>query len=161
MVPVKEKRIRWFDAFMGLGYEFYEVRSKVILIFHHKKTLLNAWYKIIKWWPDDEIKMRFLETSKSYDFVLYGDSRFLESTWVFLKALRVSQHYTTFKNDYEGVAILRLALYRPKKDSYELELFDYKKRVTDVRFLKEPPEEPQDIILLRSRSILEHLDKGL
>jgi hypothetical protein len=161
MVPVKEKRIRWFDAFMGLGYEFYEVRAKVILIFHNKKTLLNAWNKIIKWWPDDEIKMRFLETSNSYDFVLYGDARFLENTWVFLKALRLSQHYTTFKNDYEGVAILRLALYRPKNDSYELELFDYKKRVTDVRFLKEPPEEPQDIILLRSRSILEHLDKGL
>jgi hypothetical protein len=160
MVPVKEKRIRWFDAFMGLGYEFYEVRAKVILIFHNKKTLLNAWNKIIKWWPDDEIKMRFLEANCSYDFVLYGDSRFLESTWVFLKALRVSEHYKTFKQDYEGAAYLRLALYRPKKDSYELELFDYKKKVTDVRFLLEPLEEAQDIILLRSRSILDPPNEG-
>jgi len=84
----------------------------------------------------------------------------LESTWVFLKALKVSQHYETFKQDYEGAAYLRLALYRPKKDSYELELFDYKKKVTDVMFLKEPLEEAQDTILLRSRSMLDSPNEG-
>jgi len=90
---VTDKSIRWFDAFMGVGYEFYHVRAKVILIFNNRKTLLNAWHKVIKWWPDDWIKMRFLETNYSYEFILYGDSNFLENTWVFLKALNVSQHY--------------------------------------------------------------------
>jgi len=28
MVPVKEKRIRWFDAFMGLGYEYTSQRME-------------------------------------------------------------------------------------------------------------------------------------
>ena len=149
-----DKSIRWFDAFMGVGYEFYEVRTKVILIFERKKTLLNAWSKLIKWWPDDEIKMRFVETNHSYEFILYGDSVVLENRWVFLKALKVSEHYKTFRDDYEGAAYLRMAIYRPKGDSYELELFDYKKKVTDVMFLKEPVEEAQDGIVFQSTSLL-------
>lgn len=150
---MNDKSVIWFDAFMGVGYEFYEVRSKVILIFDKKKTLLNAWNKIIKWWPDNEIKMRFVETNHSYDFILYGDSSVLEARWVFLKALKLSQHYKTFKDDYEGAASLRLALYIPKRDSYELELFDYTKRVTDVMFLEEALRET-DSIVLKSNNIL-------
>jgi hypothetical protein len=150
---VTDKSVRWFDAFMGLGYEFYEVRTKVILIFDKKKTLFNAWNKVIKWWPDHEIKMRFVESIHSYEFILYGDSTVLEARWVFLKALKVSEHYKTFKDDYEGAASLRLALYRPKGDSYELEIFDYNKRVTDVMFLEEPLRET-DSIVLKSSNIL-------
>lgn len=139
---------------MGVGYEFHEVRAKVILVFNNKKTLLNAWNKVIKWWPDDWIKMRFLETKDSYEFVLYGDSNFSDATWVFLKALRMSEYYKTFKDDYEGAAYLRLAIYRPKRDSYDLEIFDYRKKVTDVIFLNEPLLEAHDNIVQRSRSII-------
>ncbi len=53
----------------------------------------------------------------------------------------------------KGQTLLRLALYRPKRDSYELELFDYNKRVTDVKFLEEPLRET-DSIVLRSSNIL-------
>lgn len=149
-----DKTVRWFDAFLGVGYEFYEVRAKVMLIFDNRKTLAKAWNKIIKWWPDDEIKMRFIETIQSYEFILYGDSRVLESRWVFLKSLMVSENYKTFKDDYEGAAYLRFALYRPKGDSYELELFDYSKKVTDVMFLEEPLEETQDGIVIKSSNML-------
>jgi hypothetical protein len=138
--------IRWFDAFMGVGYNFYEVRPKVLLIFTKRKILLTAWNKIIKWWPDDEIRMRFLETNDSYKFILYGESRILETKWVFLKALKTSEHYKKFKEEYDKVASLRLALYRPKSDSYELEIFDYTKRVTDAQFLKEPIRKENTII---------------
>jgi len=151
---VTDKNVRWFDAFLGVGYEFYEVRAKVMLIFDNRKTLAKAWNKIIKWWPDDEIKMRFIETIQSYEFILYGDSRVLEARWVFLKSLRVSENYKTFKDDYEGAAYLRFALYRPKGNSYELELFDYSKKVTDVRFLEEPLEETQDGIVIKSSNML-------
>ena len=143
----------WFNDFMGVGYHFYDVRTKVLLIFDERKTLRNTWNKVIKWWPDDEIKMRFVETNDSYEFVLYGESRILTTKWVFLKALKASEHYKRFKDDYEGAAYLGLALYRPKDDSYELEIFKYSKRVTDVQFLKEPEAE-QDSIVLRSREIL-------
>lgn len=150
---VTDKSVRWFDAFMGVGYEFYEVRTKVILIFDKRKTLFDAWKKVIKWWPDHDIKMRFVETNHSYEFILYGDSVALDTRWVFLKALKVSENYKAFKNDYEGAAFLRLALYRPKGDSYELELFDYRKRVTDVMFLEDADRE-NDNIVLRSSNIL-------
>jgi hypothetical protein len=150
---VTDKSVRWFDAFMGVGYEFYEVRTKVILIFNKRKTLSDAWNKIIKWWPDHEIKMRFVETNHSYEFILYADSVALDNRWVFLKALKVSENYKVFKNDYEGAAFLRLALYIPKGDSYELEIFDYTKRVTDVMFLEDALRD-KDHMVLESSNIL-------
>jgi hypothetical protein len=97
--------------------------------------------------------MRFVETNHSYEFILYGDSEILDTRWVFLKALKVSENYKTFKDDYEGAALLRLALYRPKGNSYELELFDYNKRITDVMFLEESLRET-DSIVLNSSNIL-------
>lgn len=148
------KAIRWFDAFLGLGYEFYDVRGKVILIFNSRRTLLSAWNKVIKWWPDDAIKMRFLETEDLYEFIMYGDSSFLGVIWVFMKTLSVSQHFETFKKDYDGATYLRLALYQPKKNSYELELFDYQKRITDVLFLKEPFNETQDAVVLEYKNLV-------
>ena len=147
------KTIRWFDAFLGLGYEFYDVRAKVILIFNSRRTLLSAWNKVIKWWPDDIIRMRFLESKNLYEFIMYGDSSILGFLCVFLKKLNTSQNFETFKRDYDGATFLRLALYRPNKNSYELELFDYQKRVTDVLFLKEPLET-QDEVVLEYKSLI-------
>ena len=150
---MNDEYIRWFDAFMGVGYNFYDVHTKVLLIFNKRKILLNAWNKIIKWWLDDEIRMRFVETNDSYKFILYGESRILETKWVFLKALRTSEHYEKFKDDNDKANCLGLALYRPKGNSYELEIFDYTKSVTDVQFLKEPISQ-HDTIILRSLEIL-------
>lgn len=143
----------WFSDFMGVGYHFYDVHTKVLLIFNEKKPLLSAWGKVIKWWSDDEIKMRFVEENDSYEFVLYGESRILTTRWVFLKALKASEHYKRFKEDYDGAAYLGLALYRPKDDSYELEVFKYRKKVTDVKFLKETDTE-EDVIVSKSRQLL-------
>jgi len=87
---------------------------------------------------------------------MYGDTCVLGFVWVFLKTLNVSQHFETFKNDYNGAAYLRLALYRPKKNDYELELFDYRKRVTDVLFLNEPHNETQDAVVLEYKNIIKN-----
>jgi len=145
--------ITCFNDFMGVGYHFYDVHTKVLLIFNEKKPLLSAWGKVIKWWPDDEIKMRFVEENDSYEFVLYGESRILTTKWVFFKALKASEHYKRFKEDYDGAAYLGLALYKPKDDSYELEVFKYRKKVTDVKFLKETDAE-EDVIVSKSRQLL-------
>ncbi len=153
-----DKTIRWFDAFLGLGYQFFDVRAKVIVIFNSRRTLLNAWNKVIKWWPDDIIKMRFLENDGLYEFMMYGDSRILDSLWVFQKTLNRSEHFETFRNDYDGATYLRLALYKPKKNSSELELFDYQKRVSDVLFLKEPLET-EDVVLLEYISLIHNKRK--
>jgi hypothetical protein len=138
---------------MGVGYHFYDVHTKVLLIFNEKKPLFSTWGKVIKWWPDDEIKMRFLEENDSYKFILYGESRILTTKWVFLKALKASEHYKRFKDDYDGAAYLGMALYRPKDDSYELEIFKYRKKVTDVKFLRETDSE-EDVIVSKSRQLL-------
>jgi hypothetical protein len=150
---LSDLKIRWFDDFLGVGYHFYSVRPNILLIFDQKTKILKIWKEVIKYWPDDEIKVRFVETDDSFEFVLYCESRILLTTWVFLKALKRSEHYQRFKDDYDGAAILGLALHKPKGDTYELEIYKYKKRITDLKFLKESETE-QDFIVLRSRQIL-------
>jgi hypothetical protein len=144
-----DAKIDWFDDFLGLGYHMYDVRPTVFLIFDGRKKIGSTWNKIIKYFPDDEIKIRFIEKESNYEFVLYCQSRILSTIWVFLKSLKVSEHYKQFKEDYEGAAHLKLALYIPKKDTYELEIFKYMKRITDLKFLTESEVE-QDFILTRS-----------
>jgi len=148
-----DTKINWFDAFLGVGYHFYDVRPKILLIFDERRKIPDVWNKIIKYWPDDEIKIRFVETEDSFEFVLYCESRILLTTWVFLKSLKTSENYNRFKEEYDGAANFGLALYKPKDDSYELEIFKYKKRLTDVKFLKES-EADQDFVVNRSRQIL-------
>ena len=91
----------------------YDVRPTIFLIFDGGKKIANTWNKIIKYFPDDEIKIRFIEKDSEYDFVLYCQSRVLATTWVFLKSLKISEHYKQFKEDYEGAANLKLARYIP------------------------------------------------
>lgn len=144
-----DTKINWFDDFLGLGYHMYDVKPTIFLMFDGRKKVGNAWNKIIKYFPDDEIKIRFVEREPNYDFVLYCESRILSTTWVFLKTLKISEHYKQFKEDYEGAANLKLALYVPKKDTYELEIFKYMKRITNLKFSTESEVE-QDFVLSRS-----------
>lgn len=136
-----------FTNFMGIGYDLYQVRPKVLLIFDKRKILTDTWSKIIKWWPDDKISMRFVEKNSSFDYVLYGKSNILDTQWIFSKSLKTSEHYKKFKEECDGVAILGLALYVPTDESYDLEIFDYKKRVMDVRILNEQDSAQDDTIL--------------
>ena len=152
-IGLSEESIKLYDDFIGVGYLFYDVRPTVLLIFDKKKKLVNTWNKIIKWWPDDEIKIRFVERHDSFEFVLYGESRIVITKWIFVKTLKASEHYKRFKDDYDGATKLGLALYIPKDESYQLELFRHKKRVTDVIFLKEAEAE-QDATVLMSRQIV-------
>ncbi len=144
-----------YTNFLGVGYRYQDVHTHVLLMFKSKKDLLTVWNKVVKWWPDDEIKIRFVEGDNHYEFVLYGESRILENKWVFLKALKTSENYQRFKEEYDGAAYLGFALYKPetKDDSYHLEIFKYRKKVADVRFIKETEVE-QDSIVLKSRQIL-------
>ena len=144
-----DTKIDWFDDFIGLGYHLYDVRPTIFLIFDGRRKITNTWNKLIKYFPDDEIKIRFVEKDHDYEFVLYCQSRVLLTTWVFSKALNVSEHYRQFKEDYDGAANLKLVLYVPKKGTYELEIFKYQKRITDLKYLTEPEAE-QDFIVARS-----------
>ncbi len=142
-----ESKIDWFDDFLGLGYHLYDVRPVLLLLIDERKKVANTWNKILKYFPDDEIQARFVETDNKYEFVLYCNSRILQSTWVFFKSLNASEHYRQFKEDYDGAAVLKLALYIKKKDkSTELEIFKYQKRLTNVKFIKED-EARQDPIV--------------
>lgn len=165
---------RWFDEFIGLGYSLRQVYPCILLLFNDKKRLKEAWDKIIKLWPDDEIKIRFVEVGvkikdgdydireeeakidgvdegrdykdevhsignkekgKKYAFIMYCRSRILQNTWVFLKLLDISDNYRRLKAEYDGKLYVDLAVCIAKGESYELEIFKYRKSVSDVAFL--------------------------
>lgn len=145
-----DTKIDWFENFLGLGYHLYDVRPVLILLLDNRKEIANTWNKIVKYLPDDEIKVRFVEKESTYEFVLYCESRILLTTYVFLKSLNMSEHYKQFKDDFDGAAVLKLALYIVKKDkTTELEIFKYQKRLTNVKFLTEAEAE-QDFIVTRA-----------
>lgn len=150
-MELSETEIKLFDDFMGLGY-IYDVRPTALLVFAKKKAIGDVWKKIIKWWPDNEIHLRFVEKDDSYEFVLYCQSRILETNWMFLKKFATSENYKRFKDDYDGAANLGLAQYIKKDNSYELEVFRNKKRLTDVRFLNEKEAESDPTVAI-SRQI--------
>jgi hypothetical protein len=143
---VADTKIDWFEDFLGLGYHVFDIHPTIYLIFDGKRKLANTWKKIIQYWPDDEIKMRFFEGKENYEFVLYGQSRILLTTTVFLKSLKISDHYKQFMDEYIGSASLQLAAYFPKDKKYELEIFKFKKKVTDLKFLKEEDADDDFII---------------
>ena len=99
-LSMTDSKIDWFEDFLGLGYHVFDVRPTVYLIFDGKRKLANTWNQIIKYWPDDEIKMRFFEGDTNYEFILCCRSRILQTTNVFLKSLKISEHYKQFLDEY-------------------------------------------------------------
>jgi hypothetical protein len=154
-----DMKIDWFEDFLGLGYHVFDIRPTIYLIFDGKRKLVNTWNKIIKYWPDDEITMRFFEGKENYEFVLYCKSRILLSTTVFLKSLKISDHYRQFMDEYNGSASLQLGVYFPKEKKYELEIFKFKKKITDLQFLKEEYVD-DDFVILQAREKLKNPEKN-
>ena len=155
-LKVTDTKIDWFEDFLGLGYHVYDMIPSIYLILDTRKKIRNTWNDIIKYWPDDEIKIRFFEGDVNYEFVLYGQSRILTTTWVFVKSLKISEHYRKFKEEYNGTVSLQLALYFPKEQKYELEIFKFKKKVTDVQFLN-AQDVDDDFIVKQARQKLQNI----
>lgn len=149
-----DTKIDWFDDFIGLGYHVYDVRPTIFMIFDERKKVVDTWNNIMKYFPDDEIKIRFVENGTDYIFILYCQSRILLTTWVFLKSLKVSEHFEEFKEGYGNLANLKLALYVPKKGTYELEIFKYQKKIGGIEFLNESEAE-KDFVLDRAIKLLQ------
>jgi hypothetical protein len=153
-----DSKIDWFEDFIGLGYHVFDVRPTIYLIFDNKRKLVNAWNGIIKYWPDDEIKMAFFEGAENYEFILYCQSRILDKTTVFLKSLKISDHYQRFMEEYNGSVSLQIANYTPKKGEYALEIFKFKKKVIGVQFLKDH-DSHDDFVVLQAREKLKQAEK--
>lgn len=109
----------------------------VFPIFTDKKKANQIWERVIKWWVDPSIKIRFVEIDDDYWFVMGGNSPFPESNKSFFKVLKKSEHYERFKKGHDGEAYLRMGIYREKNESSPVSLFKKKKLVTDIKFLQE------------------------
>jgi hypothetical protein len=138
---VSSKPISWFRDFAGVGYRYHDVYMNVFPLFEDKRFAFRLWKKTIEWWPDDNIRLRFVEHHDSYWFILYGGSIYTKDNTGFVKKVPVSENYKRFKEGYEKKAILRFGIYKenPKKNEgskYDLEVLKKSKSVYYIAFLK-------------------------
>ena len=144
------KPISWFGDFIGVGYRYHDIYMNVIPLFEDKMPAYRLWKKTIDWWPDDEIKLRFVEQGDSYWLMIYGGSTYKGDNTGFVKKVQVSDNYKRFKAGYENKAILRFGIYKenPKKKDhddrrYNLEILKKSKSVYDIAFLKYEELSPE------------------
>jgi hypothetical protein len=154
MDTVSSKPISWFGDFIGVGYRYHDVYMNVILLFEDKVPAYRLWKRTIDWWPDDKIKLRFVEQSDSYWLIIYGGSVYKGDNTGFVKKVQASDNYKRFKAGYENKAILRFGIYKenPKKKDddndnrkYDLEILKKSKSVYDIAFLKYEELSPESI----------------
>ena len=141
MLLSSNKPSHWFKDFVGVGYRYHDVYMNVFPLFDDKMSAYRLWKKTIEWWPDDMIKLRFVEQSDSYWFILYGGSVYTKDNTGFAKRVPVSENYERFKVGYEKKAILRFGIYKEgvkKKDGskFDLEVLKKSKSVYNIAFLK-------------------------
>ncbi len=143
MNTVSSKPLSWFKDFIGVGYRYHDVYMNVILLFEDKRAAYQLWKKTVDRWPDDEIKLRFVEQTDSYWMIIYGGSAYKDGNIGFVKKVQGFDNYKRFKEGYEKKATLRFGVYKEnlkKKQSdshkYNLEIFKKSKSVYDISFLR-------------------------
>ena len=128
----------WIKDFLGVGYRYHDVYMNVFPLFQDKMAAFKLWKKTIEWWPDDKIKLRFIEDGNSYWFILYGGSDYKQDNTGFVKRVPASENYMRFKLGYEKKAILRFGVYKENATGdkkYDLEVLKKSKSVYDIAFL--------------------------
>jgi len=129
----------WFTDFVGIGYRYHDVYMNVFPLFRNKMTAFRLWKKTIEWWPDDKIKLRFIEDDGTYWFILYGGSDYKRDNTGFVKRVPVSENYERFKVGYEKKATLRFGIYKEDATDYKkynLEILRKSKSIYDIAFLQ-------------------------
>jgi hypothetical protein len=118
----------------------------VFPIFEDKRYASKLWDETIRWWPDDEIRLRFVERGleNNYWFILYNTAQHMDENTGFTKKLQLSENFHRFKVGYEKQVILRFGIYneKPKKEgkdkdkkNFGLELLKKHKTVYDIQFM--------------------------
>lgn len=140
------KNILWRDDFNGIGYRYHDVYMNVFPIFEDKRYASKLWDKSIHWWPDDEIRLRFVEVENgnNYWFILYNTAKYANEGTGFAKNLQLSDNYRRFKRGYEKQVLLRFGIYKGNpgrnaskddKKKFDLELLKKHKTVYDIKFV--------------------------
>lgn len=140
------KNILWRHDFIGIGYRYHDVYMNVFPIFEDKRYASKLWDKSIHWWPDDEIRLRFVEVENgnNYWFILYNTAKYADEGTGFAKNLQLSDNYRRFKRGYEKQVLLRFGIYKGNpgreaskhdKKKFDLELLKKHKTVYDIKFV--------------------------
>ncbi len=108
--------ISWFDDFLGVAYRYFDLRMNVIPLFSDRKKASDLWHENVHWWPDPDIKIRFVESGDRYWFILASESVRPDRNTSFFKLLPMSENYLRFKKGHLGEAYLRFASYSEKEE---------------------------------------------
>lgn len=86
----------------------------IVPLLTDRKEASALWHDVIHWWLNPSIKVRFVETSDQYWFIMGSDSQKPSSNLSFFKILQKSENYERFKKGHGGEAFLRLGIYADK-----------------------------------------------
>jgi hypothetical protein len=121
----------------------------VFPLFEDKMSAFRLWKKTVDWWPDDKIKLRFVEQGDHYWFILYGGSEYRRDNTGFAKKVQISENYQRFKVGYEKKALLRFGIYKEKEkkdgSKFDLEVLKRAKSVYDIKFLAYSELDPESL----------------
>ncbi|WP_316504383.1 hypothetical protein [Nitrosopumilus sp.] len=109
-----QSSIQWFEDFVGVAYRYYDLRMNIVPLLMEKKQSVSLWHDTIHWWLDPSIKVRFVEISDDYWFIMGSDSQRPDTNMSFFKVLHKSENYERFKKGHDGEAYLRLGIYANK-----------------------------------------------
>ena len=104
----------WFNDFIGVAYRYFDLRMNVVPLFHDRKHASELWQRVIHWWIDPSIRIRFVETGDEYWFIVGADSSHPDTNMSFFKILPKSKNYERFKKGHGGEAYLRLGTFAKK-----------------------------------------------
>lgn len=107
--------IPWHDQMLGVAYRYFDLRMNVIPLFSERKKASDLWHENVHWWPDPDIKMRFVESGDQYWFILASETKRPDHNTAFFKLLPKSENYERFKKGHGGEAYLRFASYAEKE----------------------------------------------
>ncbi len=162
----------WRDDFIGIGYRYHDVYMNVFPIFEDKRYASKVWDKSIHWWPDDEIRLRFVEEGKgkNYWFILYNTAQYIDDCTGFVKNLQLSDNYQRFKAGYEKQVLLRFGIYREnsknerdkeERKKFDLELLKKHKTIYDIKFVDDTSSLSKDSIEFNCITTFEKKSKGM
>src|SRR5574338_1435004 len=115
-LSLSSRFVPWDDDFLGVAYRYFDLRMNVVPLFPQRKQASDLWNKVVHWWSDHDIKLRFVENGDQYWFILGSDSKRPDHNRGFFKVLQKSENYERFKKGHQGEAYLRFAVYTEKNE---------------------------------------------
>ncbi len=140
---MKNINIFWCTDFLGISYLRKQNEWMVIPVFTSRSNAEKLWDEQIQSIDEKTLKMRFIEQSSNYKFILYSLPLSKEKLNIgFYRSISSFKTYNFFKANFSGDVYFTLGILG---DGAHPEYLTESKLVTDVKFLKDTEVEKNSV----------------